>query len=214
MDNICRICEKTIDSPAHFYKNHKIKEKDYYERFYENKDKLTGELIDFKSVDSYFLTDFASKTNLRKYLETSPKDIGIKYLTEWLLRRKEYKNLIYAPGEFECRSLLFPSIKFINQFYGKDSYKDICNNAGLKLRYDYNLSIDLSNNPEEIWCDSREQKPYCKLELPIKIQTLNFADYCPNPNPDNLFIERKELSDWAGVMSKGYERFKRELKRA
>lgn len=214
MDNICKICGEIVTERKHFYSKHKIKESDYYTTHYPRHDLLTKELISFKSPESYFLNDFTSKPNLKKYLESIPKSDGLNYLKNWLLKRKESKNLIYAPGQFELKSLQFPSIKFFHKYYGQNSYENLCLELGLKIRYNYNNLPVLKHNPTEIICDSREQHPYVKLDYPIKIQTLNFGDYCPNPNPENISIERKEISDWAGVMSKGYERFEREIQRA
>lgn len=154
------------------------------------------------------------KNDLKKYLKSNSKEDGLIYLKEWLLKRKQDKNLIYAPGQFECKSLCFPSIKFFHEYYGVGSYEKLCLELDLKFRYNYISSPNLEYNPTEIFCDTREQTPYSKLELPIKVIKLDFADYCPNPNPENLFIERKELSDWAGVMSKGYKRFEAEIQRA
>jgi hypothetical protein len=213
MDNICKICGENVTEDSHYYKNHKLKIGDYYHKYYPKSDLYTKQPIVFKSRDSYFLADFNDKRNLKKYLESISKEEGLNYLKNWLSRRKEIKNLIYAPGQFEVKSLCFPTISFFHKYYGQNSYEKICLELGLQLKYDYNNSPEIKHNPIEILLDSREQKPY-KLELPVKISTLNFADYCPNPNPENLFIERKELGDWAGVMSKGYERFVREIQRA
>lgn len=155
-----------------------------------------------------------NKKELKQYLESLSDKEGLNYLKNWLLDRKKEKNLVYAPGQFECRSLCFPSIKYIHKKYGFDSYSQICKDIGLTLKYNYDTALSFEYEPIEVLCDSREQRPYVKLNVPIKVSTLNFADYAPNPNPENLFIERKELSDWSGVMSKGYSRFERELQRA
>lgn len=155
-----------------------------------------------------------NKKELKQYLESVSNEEGLQYLHDWLLKRKIDKNLTHAPGQFELRSLCFPSIKYIHKKYGSGLYKKICDNIGLKSKYNYDWLLSFERNPTEILCDTREQSPYVKLDLPIKVSTLNFADYAPNPNPENLFIERKELSDWSGVMSKGYKRFEREIQRA
>ncbi len=213
MDNLCKICGKNVVEDCHYYKYHKITIANYHKQYFPRFDLFTKELINFKNKDSYFLTDFNDKRNLKKYLESVSKEKGLHYLKEWLLRRKKAKNLICAPGEFECKSLLFPSIKFFHKYYGRGSYENICREVGLIVRYCYDIVPEFKYSPKEILCDSREQKPI-KPELPIRITTLNFADYCPNPNSENVFIERKELSDWAGVMSKDYKRFEKELQRA
>lgn len=211
---ICKICNQTVTENSHWYKNHKITQKTYFEQYFPRFDLFDKSKIIFKSEDSYFNQDFNNKINLKKYLESISKEDGIKYLISFLNKRKQFKNLIYAPGEFECRSLLFPSIKYIEKTYGTGSYAKICNDTGLKLKYNYNQDIKYLKEPKEIICDTREQSPYIKINIPIVIKKLDFADYCPEPNPNNIFVERKELSDWAGVMSKGYDRFCRELDRA
>lgn len=214
MEINCPICNiKNIDK-KHPYSVHKIKYADFIELHYPRHDLWTKEPIKFKSEDSYFLTDFNDKRNLKKYLESVSKEDGINCLKEWLLRRKEIKDLIYAPSEFELKSLCYPSISFFHKFYGKDSYENICKELKLILKYNYNKEINFNNVPEFIVCDTREKSPYIKLELSIEIQCLNFADYTTIPNNENVFYERKEISDWAGVMSKGYSRFEKEIQRA
>ena len=213
MDNICQICGEKVTENSHFWKQHKIKEASYYQKFYPKFDLLTKEIISFKSKETYFTTDFTHKNHLKTYLLQKSKEEGLNYLKSWLLKRKECKNLTFAPGEFEVRSFQFPSIKFFHSYYGPNSYEDLCSNIGLKVRYDYNITPLLEQNFKEIIIDTRETKPY-KLDLPVKIETLNFADYCPNPNLNNIWIERKEIGDFAGVMSKQYDRFRREIQRA
>lgn len=210
MNNICKICNQPIESARHFYTNHKIKEKSYYETYYGFKDKLTNELIEFKSVDNYFLTDFVSRVNLKKYLESISKEEGLEYLKSWLKRRKDIKDIIYAPGEFECRSLLFPSIKFINSFYGNGVYEFICNESGLIVKYNYKQELKIDNNKElNFIVDSREQS---LLDVPNKqIGKLDVGDYTVTGS--NIIIERKSLTDFCGTLSKGFDRFCRELDR-
>ena len=213
MDNICKICGENVTEDSHYYKRHKLKIADYHKQYFSRFDLFTKEPIVFKSKDSYFLTDFNDKRNLKKYLESISKEKGLNYLKGWLLRRKESKNLIYSMGEFECRSLCFPSIKYIEKYYGGGTYNKICLESGLQIKYNLNYSPE-TNSIDEIIIDTREARPYSFNNISSRIEKLNFADYCPIPNPNNIYIERKETGDWAGVMSNGYERFEREIQRA
>ena len=210
--NICKICSQKIKEDSHFYREHKITIKNYFQKYYPRFDLYTKEPILFKNKESYFLTDFNDKRNLKRYLESISKKEGLDYLKGWLLRRKESKNLIYSMGEFECRSLCFPSVKYIEKYYGDGTYNKICLELGMKIKYNLNY-LPQTNQVDEIIIDTRESKPY-SFNIPSKIQKLDFADYAPIPNPDNIFVERKEIGDWAGVMSQSYERFERELQRA
>jgi hypothetical protein len=212
MDNICKICGENVLEDSHYYKSHKLKIANYFQEYFPRLDHFTKEPILYKNKDSYFLTDFNDKRNLKKYLESISKEDGLNYLKSWLSQRKESKSLIYSMGEFECRSLCFPSIKYIENYYGVGAYNKICLELGLKIKYNLNYSPE-TNQVNEIIIDTREAKPY-SFDIPVKIQKLNFADYAPIPNPNNIFLERKEIGDWAGVMSNGYERFEREIQRA
>ncbi len=194
----------------HFYSVHKIKESLYYETHFPRKDLLTNEKIPFKSPESYPLTDFLTRTNLSKYLKSLDKEKGLDYCKEWLLRRKNIKNLEFAPGEFECKSLLFPSIKFFHEFYGNLSYESECLDIGLDIRYDYYKELEFENKELEIICDTREQ-----LLLDFKnkqIATLPYGDYTIRENK-GIYIERKSLNDVISTISQGYERFIKELER-
>jgi hypothetical protein len=183
------------------------------EKYFPKFDLLTKELIIFKSEEQYEMADFTDKRHLKKYLEINSKEIGLEYCKNWLIRRKNQKSLIYSPGQFELKSLCFPNILSFHKLFGAQSYEKLCSEIGLINKYKYNLEISYGSKIEEIIVDTRESKPW-KLDLPVKIEKLDFADYCPIPNPQNIFIERKEITDWAGVMSNSYERFEREIQRA
>lgn len=196
---------------SHYYKNHKITIADYHYKYFPRFDLQTKELISFKNKDSYFLTDFNNKNNLRQYLESISKENGFKYLKSWLIRRKEAKNLIYNLSEFECKSLCFPSIKYINKVYGNKSYEKLCSEAELQIRFYYDQKLNIQENKElNFIVDTRENSI---LDVPNKqIKKLNYGDYCIEGN-DNIFIERKSLNDFCGTVSAGFDRFCRELDR-
>ena len=120
--------------------------------------------------------------------------------------------MIYAYSQTELKTLLFPSIPFIEKFYGKGTYSKICEFANLKLRYNYYQQLDKSNKIKEIICDTRETR-LLKFNGNIKIQKIDCGDYAPNPNLQKIFIERKSLQDFLGVTNIGYDRFTRELER-
>lgn len=208
--NTCRICEQEVKEDSHYFKFHKIKQKDYFERFYENFDLLTGEQIEFKSKESFFNTDFINKNNLKKYLELKSKEEGLKYCENWLKRRKEYKSLEYQLSEFECKSLCFPSISYIEKTFGIGSYNRICHNVELKLKYNYDRKLELQNKELEIICDTREQN-LLKFSN-IQIEKLDYGDYTIEDNK-GIYIERKSLIDAIGTLSQGYDRFIKEIER-
>lgn len=212
---ICKICQQDTEERSHFYKIHKIRESSYYAEYEPKFDILTGELIEFRNPESYYLSDVNNKLHLRTYLkEMVSREDGIKYLKDWLMRRKELKNLIYSPSEIELRTLPFPSVKFINTFYGENTYQNICKELGLINRYDY--SKIFSPNREIlpiITIDTREATP---LDFSCEkiISKLNIGDYAPQPNPYSIFLERKSLQDGLSTFSGGFERFRNEMQRA
>ncbi|MGO8822061.1 MAG: ERCC4 domain-containing protein [Desulfomonilaceae bacterium] len=64
--------------------------------------------------------------------------------------------------------------------------------------------------------DTRERDfgwdPY--IEAPVEIRTLKTGDYSVKGYEDRISIERKELNDLIGCLTKGRDRFIRELERA
>ncbi len=210
----CKICNEKNVERAHFWKNHHIKESAYYALHEPKYDLLTAELIEFKSPEQYYLADVNNKLNLRKYLETKITKLeGFDYLLSWLQKRKSLKNLKYAPSNFELRTLPFPSIKWLEKYYGTGFYLKLANQAGLEVRYDYNKPFLLTDKKITIQIDTREATPF-NLDCEKIIGKLNCGDYAPYPNPHSIFIERKSLSDALGTLSAGFDRFRAEMKRA
>lgn len=67
-----------------------------------------------------------------------------------------------------------------------------------------------------ILVDTREQKPLSFLEE-TSVEVLPYGDYCAAFSGDtrsSTFFERKSIGDLYGTMSKGYERFKKEMAKA
>lgn len=209
MEINCPICNlKNIDK-KHPYSFHKIKYASFIEKYYPRFDLLSKESIKFKSEDNYFLTDFNDKRNLKKYLESISKEEGLFYLKNWLWRRKESKNLIYSPSEFECKSFCFPSIKFFHKFYGIDSYENICKEVGLINRYNYHQELEFENKELNFIVDTRENSV---LNVPNKIvQKMDAGDYTVEGS--DILIEKKSITDFCGTLSQNFDRFCRELDR-
>jgi ERCC4 domain len=210
MDNICKICNSEFSERSHFWKTHKLKEKDYYEKYFPKLDLFTQEKIEFKNPEQYELTNFNHKNNLKKYLESNTDSFSQYYLSSWLDQRQKLKNTQIAPSEFELKSLQFPSIKYLIKKYGADAYKKMCLCGFLKIRYDYNLNLSFDESKKlEFLVDTREQA-VATLEN-IQIKALNYGDYTVENS--KIFIERKSLNDFIGTLSKGFDRFKNELDR-
>lgn len=63
----------------------------------------------------------------------------------------------------------------------------------------------------KIVIDSREQKPYSFNGTETVAGALTTGDYSVNGLQDNIAIERKTIDDLIGCLSKGRDRFEREL---
>ena len=61
--------------------------------------------------------------------------------------------------------------------------------------------------------DSREQRPWSLNPLPTEPGTLTTGDYALRDFPNEVAIERKELSDFVACCGHGRDRFQRELER-
>jgi hypothetical protein len=208
--NKCNICGETVESRAHFYKKHKITEKNYYFRHFPKKDLFTGEQLSFKSIESYIINDFNDRNSLKNFIKNNNDDIVKNYLKEYLIKRKTLKNLIYAPSHFEIKTIMFPTIKYINNRFGDDFYVKLCSDCGLIQKFDYKLKPEFGNSYEYIICDTREQS-ILNLDN-IQINKLNYGDYTIENN-NKIHIERKSLTDFCGTLSQGFDRFCRELER-
>lgn len=212
MNILCPICKEEFDNESHPYKKHKIKCADFLNKYYPKRDLYTSASLRYRgSIESYFLTDFSDRINLKKYLETNNKQIGYEYCINTLKTRKEIKKISYAPGEFEIKSLTFPSVVFIEKFFGRGKYKEMVNHSGLKIRYNYDKALVFNTNEPNIVVDTREQNPL-NFDNMI-VLGLSYGDYTDSDGKHNIYIERKSLCDFLGTMSQGFDRFKNELDR-
>jgi hypothetical protein len=220
MSVICKIDgkefkdEKSLHLALKGYGLNKVK---YYQTYYERRDLLTNELINFKSKEQYLNSDFNDKNNMKKWLKEQPTDKAQEYCKQLLIKRKESKNLTYSPTQVELRTIMAPSIIFYNKIF--QDYYDICSDIGLENKFIHpKLVKDNFNNKltqkDIIYVDTREQS-WLKFNTPFEIKTLSFGDYaCSNDNC-GCFIERKSLSDFISTLSvKNFDRFKNEIEKA
>jgi hypothetical protein len=220
MSVICKVDGKEFkdDKALHMaLKGYGLNKVKYYQKYFERRDLLTNELINFKSKEQYLNSDFNDKNNMKNWLKTQTPEKAQEYCKELLIKRKEVKNLTYSPTQVELRTIMAPSIMFYNSIF-KDYY-DTCSSIGLENKFIHpNLVGDhfknKLTNKDTIYVDTREQS-WLKFNTPFEIKTLGFGDYtCSNDNC-GCFIERKSLSDFISTLSvKNFHRFKNEIEKA
>ena len=211
---ICQICKKEIQENKHFWKEHKIKEADYYQEYHPRYSKQTNQLIKFKNRDFYFSSDFNDKKEMMVWFKDNP-ELSKEYAVNLLAHRKEKKNLVYAPSHVELRSILAPSMIWFKKNLG--NYKELCERLNYQIKFDREDDvIGYGEFPEsaKIIIDTREQLPLKFNGINTEIKKLDYGDYARFPNRYKIHVERKNLSDFVGTLGVGYERFCREIARA
>ena len=216
----CCICGIENPENSHFWKSHHITEANYYLKYFPKTDKLTEEILLFKDRDSYLLTDFSNKNNKNKWFKLQNLETRRNYLKQLLINRKELKNWLWIPTQVELRSCPeLVGVKTFNDNF-KQGYYKLCEEIGYKGKDFINInkdtilkkSRDIRGNP--VLVDSREQQVLNWHNKEINITTLQYGDYCLKNDNYGLFFERKNLSDFVGSFSKGYDRLKNEIGRA
>ena len=216
----CIICDDSFEGDRQLHshlKTHKMRMAEYYQKYYPRYDLHDNKIIRFKNKKQYFSSDFNNKKNLKSWLDSVSESEAIGYCVNFLHTRIEEKKIEYAPCQIELRSLMTPPVQYYDELF-KGYYK-LCKDMGLKIKYhntDEIVSREEYNKPEYfIYVDTREQKPL-RFKRGIEIKKLDFGDYSFSSKTDscNCYIERKSLSDFIGTMSKGYERFCKEIERA
>jgi len=212
----CKICNLELGSVAalhrHIKKEHCLAPKDYYPLIYDRRDLFDGDLIEFRDIKQYFVTDFNSKGNFLEWIKSGSPEV-LSYVIKILERRAEEKGSRIIPSHVELKSLFAPNLSdYINLFGGVDNLSSSLESSNLKLK----LGVEkpaLKSGDLKISVDTREQTP-----LPFdnfQVQKLIVGDYAPNDDFFcNLFCERKSINDLAGTLTKGYERFEKEIQRA
>lgn len=192
-------------------KRFRIKQEAYWHEFLPRRNRLTGDLIPYKDYDQYMTQEFATKHELKTWIKMRP-DEAREWAIDWLKARKTEKNLVYAPSQAELRTLMCPSMPYYDSIGG---YYEITRALGYLDRYGA-APLTFAALPADatIICDSREQNPL-KLAAPTVVAKVDAGDYAlAAPYDQGIYIERKSLADFAGTMSKGNARFRRELDRA
>ena len=219
--HICKICNEEVTVNNHYWKAHKIKEADYYQKYVPRYSKLTGELLKFKNRDFYLNNDFQDKNEMMEWFRDNAIEAKA-YALELLVNRIEKKKLIYAPSQVELRSLMMPSIIWYkkNLFSPEgnpQSYNSLCELMGLKVRFDKEDEIiGYSDFPQsaKILIDTREQAPLRFPNTQTETCKLDYGDYARSPNRYKVHVERKSLSDFVSTLGVGFDRFCREVQRA
>jgi hypothetical protein len=198
-------------------KNYGLSKEKYYHKYFPKKDLLTGDVINFKTKDQYFNSDFNHKNNMKKWLKEQSVEKSQEYCRELLLKRRKEKSLIYSPSQVELRTIMSPSIIFYNKIFS--NYYDLCASIGLENKFIHpkNIENNFNNKLKEndtIFIDTREQN-WLKFDKNFEIKTLPYGDYSCSSNNCDCFIERKSLSDFISTLSSGnLDRFKNEISKA
>ena len=223
----CRLCHDFSGTPeevvAHAKSAHQCKgAKDYCVNYWKKHDLLTGQLLEFKSLEQYFLNDFASKTNLNKFLRESDKKTSYDYCLNQFNKFFAYKGLAVAPAHLELRTLSYlPNCKDLEKLFPNHGYETICREAKVSQRlstdvkiYEKHLSgFNKNHLISQIQIDTREQSPLkFNKKMVIETKKLEYGDY-GRPDLSPWAIERKSMSDFISTMSSGFDRFCREIER-
>ena len=216
----CAVCEKEFENDRQLHghlKAHGLRMVEYYQKYFPRYDKHDGKIIKFKNKQQYLTTEFNTRTNLRMWLKSIDEEEAKEYCKNVLIKRKEKRELIYAPSQVELRTVISPPMQYYNELFG--DYYRLCTNLGFKNKYNKFSDIVSGyeyNKPDyKIFVDTRERIPL-KFERGIEVRKLDFGDYAFSSKKAtcNCYIERKMLSDFIGTLSGGYERFIKEIERA
>jgi len=214
----CKICSEEVLNKKHFWIEHKISETNYYLQHYNKRDLLTDEIIPFKNAEQYLNSDFVDKTNFQKWLKSQSLNDQKEYCLNLLKNRIFQKKLTYTPSQIELRSLPFmPGVITFDKLFEDDGgYYKVCQAIGLRERFENHAAlhsyIHTQSINDEILIDTREQKMLI-FDHPSSIATLSYGDYTLN-NKNNIYIERKSLSDFISSFSSGIDRLHREIEKA
>jgi hypothetical protein len=220
MSVICKVDGKEFKDEKSLHlalRGYGLNKEKYYHTYYPRRDLLTGDTINFKTKEQYLNSDFNDKNNLKKWLKQQTIEKAQEYCRGLLVKRRNDKNLIYAPSQIELRTIMSPSIIFYNKIF--DDYYELCSDIGLENKFIHpsiitNQFKNKLNSKNTIYVDTREQN-WLKFDIPFEIKTLPFGDYTANNDNCNCYIERKSLSDFISTLSvKNFDRFKNEIEKA
>lgn len=214
----CKECGKEFESERALHchiKVHQMTLADYYVKFYQRKNKLTGELLPFKNKDEYFSKDFSNRSQLIKWCERGGEDVA-GYILKLLKERIDSKNLKRGPGHIELKVQSLPPLDSYLDIF--QSYTKACEECGVEPLFGSRIppeffeDIDMSDM--KIFIDTREQQPLSFTNS--ESMKLDFGDYtAAGEYYDYTYVDRKSANDLIGTLSLGnLDRFKREVSRA
>lgn len=184
---------------------------EYYVKHFQRRNKLTGELIQFRNVDDYLEKDFSNVAQLEEWCAKNPSEAKT-YIIDVLKKRMDKKSLTFAPGTVELFSSCLPSVDTYRNHFG--SFSKACEAAGIKARFTKNMPKEFAEDWSniKIFIDTREQRPLSfKNSECLK---LDVGDYAVGGDLyDYTYVDRKSFGDFCGTMTSGFKRFCRELAR-
>ena len=214
----CKECGKEFESERALHchiKVHQMTLAEYYVKFYQRKNKLTGDLLPFKNKKDYFSKDFSNRSQLIKWCNQGGEEVK-EYILSLLSERIKGKDLRRGPGHVELKVQSLPPLDVYLDHFG--SYTKACEECGVKPLFGSRLppeffeNIDMSDM--KIFIDTREQQPLTFENS--ELMKLDFGDYtAAGEYYDYTYVDRKSANDLIGTLSLGnLDRFKREMSRA
>ena len=216
----CKICGSQFNSQQQILshiKSHQQNAENYFVKNFNKKDLHTGDLIKYKSIEQYFLTDFIDKRNMKLWLQSVDRQTACEYLKNKLKTYCWVKRLTIAPSQAELKTIAcLPKADTFIYCCG-DSFDKICKSLELKSNFIYNMKHTQESFTKytypDIVIDTREQQPLKFKGLNIISSKLECGDYAKSID-SKVVVERKSLGDFYSTLSTGFERFKREIERA
>lgn len=180
---------------------------------YPKADLFTKQPLEHKTLDSYFLCDFATKITQRKWLVNQSPEVARDAIVSWFKKYCGVKGIKNMPMLVELYSIkCLPNPKTILSYF--DDLNEVANLAGLNSLFMYGEPIVSYNTPPlKISIDTREKKPIKidKKYHKIKSEKVECGDYSIG---GKVNVERKSGGDFTGTLCAGYERFIKEVERA
>lgn len=211
----CKECSESFSSlrslHAHI-KKHELILGDYYVKHYQRKNKLTGNLLQFKNYEDYFEQDFASYGQLIEWCKSAQEDEVKKYILSRLKKRIEKKQLKYGPSTVELFTSNLPSMDVYRELF--PSYTEVCRECGVEPMFGSSLPKSFHDDCRDvkIFVDTREQQPL-KFRNSEELK-LDVGDYAVGGSDYNYTcVDRKSFADFCGTLSQSSNRFSRELQR-
>lgn len=212
----CKICGincKSTESLSNHILIHKVSRAGYFREYWNKKDLLTGETLEFTKVPNYSELFFINKNNLIEWTKITDKNHLSLFCHDIVKLHCQNKKLKFAPTHVYM--MTHPRLPFMRIVRKNTNFNDLMKECGLE--YILNQKLDGCpdilniNNDIEIVVDTREQRPL-EFDYKTQLMKLDFGDYTLNGEYYNsIFVDRKSDTDLIGTLSYGLDRFKREL---